>query len=137
MPLATVALRSEDPYTTIPRTRADRPFAVDVTVSGLLSGASDPAASKSVTFLHHAQSYGAGGTGDSVDRTAATLIEQSTINTNGAQTLSYTVNSVPGTVRTKVRGEERFSVYSLADTNAPDPNNPGLVVRPVSATRVA
>lgn len=119
VPLASVALRSEDPYTTIPRTRADRPFYVDVTVSGLLSGASDPAASKSVTLLHHAQSYGAGGTGIGVDRTQATLLESSTINANGSQTLSYALNSVPGTVRSKVRGEERFSVYSLADSNAP------------------
>ncbi len=119
VPLATVALRSEDSYAPIRRTRADRPFYVDVTVSGLLSGASDPVASKSVTFLHHVQSYGAGGNGDAVDRSAATLLEQSTINTNGSQTLTYAVNSVPGAVRTKVRGEQRFSVYSLADTNAP------------------
>lgn len=119
VPLATVALRSEDPYVTIPRTRADRPFFVDVTISGLLSGATDPVASKSVTFLRHVQSYGPGGTGVSIDRSAATLLEQSTINTNGSRTLTYAINAVPGTVRTKVRGEERFSVFSLPDTNAP------------------
>lgn len=119
VPLANVVLRSEDSYATIPRTRADRPFYADVTVSGLLSGATDPVASKSVTFLHHVQSYGAGGNGDAVDRSAATLLEQSTINTNGSRTLTYAINSVPGAVRSKVRGEQRFSVYSLADTNAP------------------
>jgi len=119
VPLATVAIRSQDPYTTIPRTRADRPFYVDVTVSGLLSGATDPAASKSVTFLHHVQSYGAGGTGVGIDRSLATMTESSTINSNGSQTFTYALNTVPGAVRSKVRGEERFSVYSLADSSAP------------------
>lgn len=115
VPLATVAIRSEDPYTTIPRTRADRPFYVDVTVSDLLTGATDPVASKSVKFLRHVQSYGVGGTGQNIDRTQATLLTQSVINTNGSQTFTYAINSVPGADRSKVRGEERFSIFSLED----------------------
>ncbi|OYV04389.1 MAG: hypothetical protein CFE26_17170 [Verrucomicrobiales bacterium VVV1] len=116
VPSATVAIRTEDPYALVPRTRADRPFYVDVTTSGLLSGASFPAASKSVTLFRHVQSYGAGGTGVGIDRTQATLLTQASIVTNGSQTLSYQVNSIPGSDRTAVRGEERFSVFSLADT---------------------
>jgi len=119
VPQATVVVRSEDPYPTIPRTRADRPFYVDVTMAGLLSGTTDPAASKSVTLMHYVQSYGTGGTGVSLDRTQATLLTQASVATNGLQTLTYTVNAVPGAVRTKVRGEERFSVFSLADYQAP------------------
>ncbi|MEI6604144.1 MAG: hypothetical protein WCP35_02460, partial [Verrucomicrobiota bacterium] len=119
VPQATVVVRSEDPYPTIPRTRADRPFYVDVTMAGLLNGAADPAASKSVTLMHYVQSYGTGGTGVSLDRTQATLLTQASVATNGLQTLTYTVNAVPGAVRTKVRGEERFSVFSLVDYQAP------------------
>ncbi len=119
VPLSSVVIRSEDTYPSIPRTRADRPFYVDVTVSGLLSGATDPDASKSANLLHHVQSYGTGGTGVILDRTQATLLTQASITTNGTQTLTYAVNSVPGAVRTKVRGEERFSVFSLADYQAP------------------
>ena len=119
VPQATVVVRSEDPYPTIRRTRADRPFYVDVTMAGLLNGATDPDASKSVTLMHYVQSYGAGGTGVSLDRTQATLLTQASVATNGLQTLTYTVNAVPGAVRTKVRGEERFSVFSLADYQAP------------------
>lgn len=116
VPSASVVIRTEDPYALVPRTRADRPFHVDLTTGGLLNGAAFPAASKSVTLFRHVQSYGAGGTGMGIDRTQATLLSQASIVSNGSQTLSYLVNSIPGSDRTAVRGEERFSVFSLADT---------------------
>ena len=118
-PIADVVIRSEDPYTVIPRTRADRPFYVDVTVNGLLSGATDPDASKSVTLTRHVQSYGVGGTGVGLDRTQATLYSQASITTNGKQTLTYALSKVPGSDLSKLRGEERFTVFSLADYQAP------------------
>jgi hypothetical protein len=118
VPVATVAIRSEDPYPTIRRTRADRPFYVDYTVSGLLSAATDPDASKAVNLLRHVQSYGVKGTGINLDRTQATLLSQATISSNGSQTLSYAVNSVPGADRSKVRGEERFSIFTFADVRS-------------------
>lgn len=119
IPGATVAIRSGDPYPTIPRTRADQPFYVDITITGMLSGAADPAASKSVNLLHYLQSYGVGGTGVGIDRNQATLSSTASIVTNGLQTLTYAVNTVPGADRSKVRGEERFTVFSLADYQAP------------------
>lgn len=120
VPISSVVIRSEDNTSAIRRTRADRPFYVDVTVSGLLSGASDPEPSKSVKFLRHVQSYGAGGTGVGIDRTQATLMTQSSISTNGTQNLTFLVNAIPGADRTKVRGEERFSIFSLEDYQAPE-----------------
>jgi len=119
IPLAEVAIRSEDTSSVIPRTRADRPFFVDVAVSGIRSGATDPEPSKSVKFLRHVQSYGVGGTGIGIDRTQATLLTQSSITANGTQNLTFLINSVPGGDRSKVRGEERFSIFSLADYQAP------------------
>ncbi|MEK7950139.1 hypothetical protein [Luteolibacter soli] len=115
VPMATVAIRSEDPYDIVPRTRADRPFYVDVTVQGLLSGASDPDASKKVNFLRHVQSYGTAGTGVGLDRTQATLLSQNYIQQNGLTTTTFAITSIPGADRTKVRGEERYSIFSLAD----------------------
>jgi hypothetical protein len=120
VPVANVTIRSEDPYTTIPRTRADRPFWVDIAVSGLLNTADAPAASKSVKLLRHVQAYPAGGTAANINRNQATLLSQASITSNGTHTLSYSVNSIPGGDRSKVRGEERFSVYSLADYQAPE-----------------
>jgi len=121
VPVATVAITSEDPYDVIPRTRADRPFNVTVMVDGLQLGNPEaPEAATKVQFLRHVQSYGTGGTGFGIDRTAATLKSQTYIETNGTEILNYSINSVPGADRTKVRGEERFSVFSLEDYQAPE-----------------
>ena len=120
IPVSTVAISSEDPYSLIPRTRADRPFTVDVTVGGLLNGATDPEPSKSVKFLRHVQSYGVGNAGININRTQATLLSQTSIATNGPIHLTFAVSSIPCADRSKVCGEERFSVFSLADYQAPE-----------------
>lgn len=130
VPLGGVMVRSEDPYDIVPRTRADRPFFVDVTVSGLLSGASDPEASKKVNFLRHVQSYGAGGTGMNLDRTQATLLSQNYVEANGSSTLTFAINEVPGADRTKVRGEERFSLFSLLDERTDSESGKLYTVQP-------
>lgn len=118
-PQATVAIRTEDPYPYLPRTRADRPFVVDVTVNGILNGAEVPDSMKSVNLIRQVQSYGAGGTGVNLDRTQATLLSNSSLTENGSRTLSFTLNEVPGADRAKVRGEERFSVFTVADVMFP------------------
>lgn len=119
VPIANARIITEDPYSLIPRTRADRPFSVEIDVSGIRNGEDDPIASKSVKLLRHVQSYGTGD-GTAIDRTQATLLSQSTITKNGKVTLSYELSSVPGADRTKIRGEERFSVFTLADYQAPE-----------------
>lgn len=128
-PVAEVVIRTEDPYETVPRTRADRPFYVDITTNGLRDGDEDPEASKKVKVLHHVQSYGPGGDGSGVDRTQASLIGQGFLENNGTFRMSYAVNSVPGGNRTKVRGEERFSVFSLADYQSPESHLDSLYVQ--------
>ncbi len=120
IPVASVEIRSEDGSSAIPRTRADRPFYVDVTLSGLLTGADKPEPSKSAKFFHHIQSYGTNGTGIGIDRTQATVQSQSSLAENGLQTLTYPINAIPGADRSKIRGEERFSVFSIADYQAPE-----------------
>lgn len=101
------------------RTRADRPFKVYLTTSGLLTGETAPTASKSVNFLRHLQSYGPGGIGHELDRTQAILNTQSSITTNGTVAYTFALNSVPGADRSKVRGEERYSVFSIYDNAIP------------------
>ena len=119
VPIATVVVRSQDGSATIPRTRADRPFYVDFNISGLRTGVSDPEPSKSVKFLRHVQSYGVNGAGIGIDRTQATLLTQSSVITNGTQNLTYSLTMIPGADRSKIRGEERFSIFSLEDYQAP------------------
>ncbi|MCH7225409.1 hypothetical protein [Haloferula sp. A504] len=119
-PVATMTIRTEDPYSgPIPRTRADRPFHVDIDVQGLLSGPQDPAASKSVRLLRHVQSYG-NTDGSGIDRSQAILHSQAVLDQNGTTTLSYPVTSIPGADRRAVRGEERFSVFTRNDDGSID-----------------
>lgn len=119
VPIAQLAITTGDPYTTIPRTRADQPFTVTVTMSELLLDPNAPEASRMVNFLHHVQSYGTGD-GVNINRTQATLKGTETLTQNGIKTYSFTINQVPGANRAKVRGEERFSVFSLEDYQAPE-----------------
>lgn len=122
VPKAEVRIITEDsnPWNGIPRTRADRPFVVDITTSGLRSEDDAPAASKSVKLLRHVQSYGVGGTSEGIDRKQAILLNQVSLVNNAIHRLSYDLTSIPGDPRTKIRGEERFSVFSLEDYQAPE-----------------
>lgn len=119
VPIADIAIRTEDTTSLLPRTRADRPFWVDITVDGLSDKPDDPEFSKKVEFSHHIQSYGTGGDGTNLDREQATLSSQSLIQENGTETLTFTISSVPGTNISKLRGEETFSVFSLAGDDSP------------------
>lgn len=120
IPVAQVSIRSEDPYSVIPRTRADRPFEVTVTVNGLSTDPAAPPAAKELKLLRHVQQYAPNENGATVNRGQATLLSQGSVNSNGDHVLTYTVTSIPGADRTKVRGEERFSVFSLEDYQAPE-----------------
>lgn len=115
-PKGTVEIVTEDTLAPSPRTRADRPFEVRFTVADLLSDPTAPEGAKALKLLRHVQSYGTKGTGANLDRGQATLLSQTLVNTNGERTLSYAITSIPGANRAKVRGEERFSLYTV-DTN--------------------
>lgn len=105
------------------RTRADRPFKVYVTTDGLLNGASDPEVAKKLDFKRYLQSYGAGGTGNNIDRTQAILatpaLPQFTFPNGPQAPLVVSLSSIAGADRRKLRGEETFSVWSLLDNSVP------------------
>lgn len=103
----------------IPRTRADRPFQIYLNVGGLRSGEDDPEASKSVQLMRHVQSYGEDGTGSDIDPDQATMLGKVMLNQNGEYLLNYGLSSVPSQDLSKIRGEERYSIYSLEDYQAP------------------
>lgn len=111
-PTAQLAIITGDPDGNVPRTRADQPFSVEFTIGGLLSAPDAPEMAKSVQLLHHVQSYG-DTYGEGIDPADASLESRTQIDQNGAVTLNYGVTSIPGGDRTAVRGEERFSVYTL------------------------
>ncbi|MDF1659917.1 MAG: hypothetical protein P1U58_20045, partial [Verrucomicrobiales bacterium] len=113
IPVSTVTIVSDDPYEVIPRTRADQPFSVIIEVGGLSSDPDAPDAAQSVKLLRHVQSYPQDEFGQSINRGLATLLSQGSIDANGTQQLDYALTSIPGGDRSKVSGEERFSVFSL------------------------
>lgn len=119
VPQAAVTIETEDPYVTIPRTRADRPFTVTISLNGMLSDPSAPAAARMVKVLQHVQSYG-NGVGVGLDRGQATQLGEGYIGQNGTYILNYPANNIPGADRSKIRGEERFTINSLPDYQAPE-----------------
>lgn len=121
VPRAFVEVVSEDPYDLIPRTRADRPFQVKVTILDLLTG--DPAAppaAKSVIIRHHHQLYGEREVGLAIDRMDAELLTDGVIDENGEQFFDYARTTLPGADLSELRGEERFTIYSLEDYQTPE-----------------
>lgn len=120
VPQATIVIESEDPYVTLSRTRADRPFTVVMTLVGMSTDPSAPQAARMVKLQHHVQSSGAGGVGIEIERDDANLLGDGYIEENGTFTFEYSLTYVPGTNRSKVRGEERFTVMSLPDYQAPE-----------------
>ncbi len=137
-PEAEITIHTEDPDGQVPRTRADRPFSVDAEVRGLLNGLLDPPESKSVRFLRHVQSYG-DGDGSEIDRSQATLHSQAVISRNGTTTLNYDLTAVPGPDRLRVRGEERFSIYTRKSDGSIDQQlaTATLQVWPVATASIA
>lgn len=121
LPSASVTIRSEDPYPVLPRTRADRPFHVDVAVQGIVNTAEAPNSLKGVTLVRHGQSYGPGGTGAGLNREQATLLSETPITADGEQTLTFSISGIPGAGSQDARGEERFSLVSQAGFELPDP----------------
>jgi hypothetical protein len=120
IPQAQVRIYTEDPYTVIPRTRADRPFNVEIEVAGLVTtDPSAPAPAQSVNAMRYVQSYGADGDGSDIDRSLATLHAQASLTENQTFIFQFSLTQIPGADRAKVRGEERFVVMSLADYQAP------------------
>ena len=119
VPSAVVLIESLDTTSAIPRTRADQPFKVKLTISGLLPDQpAAPAVSKSVTLSQYAQDYGVGGDGVGIDPSTEILLTQPVsikINTVEPLTLECPI-LVPGANRAKLRGQQRFEVRTVDDT---------------------
>jgi len=117
MPSATVTIKTQDPYSLRPRTRADMPFTVSINVAGLLTtGINIPDAAKRVLLEQHVKSYTDTNTSYTLTQaTSGTPKASSSIYANGTTTLNFTSSSLPGADPTKVSGEEWFVVHALAD----------------------
>lgn len=119
LPAASVTVRTLDPYTVVPRTRADQPFTVSIQVSGLLSGTGLPEASTKVLLEHHLANY----IGDQKSVPAAQAISgtphsSAYLSANGTISLDFPVTNLKAADPTTARGEEHFVVHALGDESA-------------------
>lgn len=115
-PSATISIVTGDTNATEPRTRVDKGFTVNMTVSGLLAPGTDiPEAATKVEFDHTLANYPEGQHG--FGNTAARWTSQNSydITQNGTTQLTYSVSNLTGTDLTKVEGEEVFNISSYAD----------------------
>lgn len=107
-----------DPVTGAPRTRADKPFSVKTTVSGLLSGTSVPTAATKVLWEQHLASFS--GSVNSItpaQATSGTPKASTFLTANGLTTVNSGATSLPAVngVASKAKGQEHFVVHALAD----------------------
>ena len=116
LPTADVKVITLDPNGKVPRTRVDKPFTVEVTLAGLLTGSGIPLASTKVLFEQHIASYPAGQTTLVASQVESnTPLYSSYLTTNGKTVLNFPASSLTATDPTKALGEEHFVVHALSD----------------------
>ena len=119
LPSAAISIRTLDPYSAVPRTRADQPFTVTFNVSGLLSGAGLPEASTRVLLEHHLANY----KGDQKSIPAAQAISGKPFSSgyliaNGTSAQTFAVTNLKAADATLASGEEHFVIHALGDDSA-------------------
>ncbi|MGC4016641.1 MAG: hypothetical protein QM755_19305 [Luteolibacter sp.] len=116
LPTVTAVISSEDP--SVPaRTRADRPYGVTLTVSGLLATADVPAAAKQVQVRRSYALYDA--TTKAVTATTAKgeYADSFQFQTNGTFSSTSVLQRLPVDQPTQAMGEESFTVYTYPDAS--------------------
>jgi hypothetical protein len=140
LPSAAISIATLDPYSTIPRTRADQPFTVTVNVSGLLSGTGLPDAATRVLLEHHLAPYASGQSSVAAAQAISGSPESSaSLSNNGNTVLVFPATSLKVADPTRARGEEHFVVHALGDGSAAQTQLAGAFVQiwPVASGTIA
>ncbi len=116
LPKADIKIITGDSYTGATRTRVDKPFSVQITLSDLLSGTGLPEAATKVIAEQHIQNYPAGSTTLDPVKVMANVPSASTvISNNGLTPYNFNASSLKAADPTKAMGEEFFVVHALSD----------------------
>jgi hypothetical protein len=116
LPKADIKIVTIDPQGSVPRTRVDQPFRVEVQVSNLLTGTGLPLASSSVLLERHIGNHS--DKKDPLDPVVVTSqapLHSGFLSANGQHVMSFPVSGVTAIDPTKASGEEHFVVHALAD----------------------
>ncbi len=139
LPHAQLKVTTGDPCTRVARTRADQPFAVAITIGGLLPGGDVPEAARRVVFERHlAVRPTDGGAIDPLAAVSGKAAAAAYIEENGTRTLDFPATALPAADPTKAGGEEHFVVKALADGDAAECRLAGAIVEiwPVASGRI-
>lgn len=119
LPVADITITTLDPNGTVPRTRIDKPYTVNVNLSGLLSGSGLPQAASEVLLQRYVASYPTGSfTLNPTTAISGTPRQNRTLKNNGIDSRLYAPAVEPRaliTDTTKALGEEHFVIHALSD----------------------
>jgi hypothetical protein len=118
LPKADIKITTGDPYTLVNRTRVDKPFSVDTTITDIIAaGVGVPDAATRVLREQHIMNYPTGVTAlDPTVVTANTATAKNYISANGKTTVNFATSSLTASPDArKATGEEHFIVLALAD----------------------
>lgn len=116
-PEAIIKISSEDPHPT-PRTRADEPFHVDISVKGLLAPGEDvPEAALNVYVQEHTLNYDPKLNRAPVDGTAEEVLADDFFLVENGEFRRTGMTKLTSDIFFKERGEEIFRAYALPDTD--------------------
>ena len=137
-PEAEIEIITGDPYTHVPRTRVDKPFTVNVSVDGLLSGGDVPEAAKAIDYEHVTLAYPEGEHGFGDVEPEGTVFNRDDLEGNGITPFNFAMSNIVGPDLSEVEGEEIFSVYSKADGQMPSEllDRQKVVVWPVAKAEI-
>jgi hypothetical protein len=120
LPSASIAIETLDPYSVVPRTRADQPFTVSVNIAGLRGVTGLPEEAPRVLLEHHTAGYTSGQTTlPAAGVISGTPLSSAYIGINGTTTLIFPVTNLIAADPTKAAGEEHFVVHSPGDGTDP------------------
>lgn len=107
LPTAHLSITTLDSHGSVPRTRIDQPFRVEIHASGLLVGGDFPLASSSLVLDRHLAETGSPTPG-------ARLSDSRLISDNGKTVLEFPSSALTAPDATKACGEEKFVLHAVA-----------------------
>lgn len=120
LPKAAIKVVTLDPNGTVPRTRVDQPFRVEIQISDLLTGSEFPLAASSVLLERHVASYTPEQTVlDPVGVISGTPLSSGYLSANGQHVMAFPASALTASDPTKASGEEHFVIHALADGTIP------------------
>jgi len=120
-PNATITIVTGDPYLSIPRTRVDQPFQVQISVTGLLDEndpnyATAPDAAKWVDYTNYTFAYPDGAFSfEDVTNPVGTVVTEGYMEESANTTITFSATNLTGPDLTQVKGEEVFTITAQAD----------------------